>query len=151
MFNDYFDQLVSASPPSRPHTHCLIMTGIYLGGLIVSYLKLKHMRARPVQICPSVFPTIMTPPHPSYPSGHALEAKLVAMFLERVTAKSLHLPLHALADRIGVNREYAGVHYPSDTQRSWEIAEMINKMLDRPGLAPEFNNLVKLAKVEWKF
>jgi len=148
-FYDYFAQLLSASPPSRPHTHVLIMTGIYVGGFVVAYWKLKHMRPRPVQVCPRIFPTIMTPPHPSYPSGHALESALAAECAKLVAPLPLHDPLDVLAERIGRNREYAGVHYPSDTDRSLALAKPVFDILNNEDLVPEFRNLVELARQEW--
>ena len=148
-FHDYFAHLLGAMPPSRPHTNVLIWTGIYVASIVASYWKLKYMRARPVQVCASVFPCLMTPPHPSYPSGHGLQGVLTAKCVKLVTPSGMHVSLDTLGARVGENREYAGVHYPSDTEASRRIAPEVFRILNDPTLVPEFDALVRLAKEEW--
>lgn len=149
-FRDYFAHLLSAMPPARPHTYVLMTTGIYVASIVAAYWKLKHMRPRPVQVCASVFPTIETPPHPSYPSGHALQALLVAACVKLVAPHQRHEEIDSLAKRVGENREYAGVHYPSDTRASQDLAPKIFEILRNPDLVPTFDELVGLAKKEWE-
>jgi acid phosphatase (class A) len=62
----------------------------------------------------------------------------------------MHGPLEALGKRIGRNREYAGVHYPSDTETSWKLADAVFEVLTNPTRVPEFTKLVELAKQEWQ-
>jgi hypothetical protein len=53
-------------------------------------------------------------------------------------------PLRALANRIGRNREVAGVHYPSDTRAGQQIAdEAFNKHLLN---CPTFKKVLHQAK-----
>ena len=148
-FHDYFAHLLAALPPSRPHTNVLVWTGIYVASIVAAYWKLKYMRARPVQVCASVFPTIVTPPHPSYPSGHALQGMLTAECAKLVTPQEMHVSIDRLGARVGENREYAGVHYPSDTTASHAIAPKVFGVLNDRSLVPEFRKLVDLAKKEW--
>ncbi len=50
-------------------------------------------------------PLINAPPHPSYPSGHALESHLIALALAEVAPEAAP-SLTALARRIGENGKW---------------------------------------------
>ena len=93
---------------------------------------MEFRRARPAQVYPGIMPMLPTPGHPSYPSNHATQAKTVAELLklafpdvpgpgEDDTRAPTHVGkimgeyLDELADRIGANREKAGLHYRTDT------------------------------------
>jgi hypothetical protein len=82
------------------------------------------------QIYPAMMPFIATPSHPSFPSGHATQAFLVAEVLSRmVKAAALKPYLFSLADRIAENREIAGLHYESDSHAGKELAEFLTDKL----------------------
>ena len=59
----------------------------------------------------------------------------------------MRAPLDALADRIGYNREIAGVHYPSDRVASRKIADQLVPLVEKGGL---FSKMLEEAKEEWK-
>lgn len=96
--------------------------------------KLLFNRARPWQTIPGLGEAILRPRHASYPSGHATEAFACALMwcevlsrvdggggrLSRVMTDLLHQ-----ANRVAVNREIGGVHYPSDTAAGVELAQRI--------------------------
>ena len=75
------------------------------------------MRARPGQAYPYLDPSIPTPRHPSYPSGHAMQAFMISRMISDAVP-AMAKPLTALAENIAVNRERARVHFPSDTAAS---------------------------------
>jgi acid phosphatase (class A) len=82
--------------------------------------------------------------HPSWPSGHSLEGHMVALALAEVRPDAEDM-LVALADRIGKNREIAGVHYRSDTYAGKEIAKKALPYLQQ---CAKFGELVTAAKAE---
>ncbi len=87
---------------------CLL--GMFLVGRINTHLlKPTFNRARPIQ-------TILRTNHQkslSMPSGHALSAFFMAMFLSLFYSK-LSLPLFLMASLTGFSRMYNGVHYFGD-------------------------------------
>jgi len=87
-------------------------------------------RPRPNQICPALRPPVAVPGHPSYPSGHACQALLMACVAEDMLPRSLRQEeecayrklLQTQAFRIARNREIAGLHYRSDTEAGFVLA-----------------------------
>ncbi len=81
-------------------------------------LKMHFQRPRPYQLAHAyklkLFPyRSMSADSPSYPSGHALQAKIICYVLGN------HIPEHfeyfeSLANDICYSRQYLGIHYPSD-------------------------------------
>lgn len=94
-------------------------------------LKMYFNRARPYQLAFAyklkLFPyKSYSSTTPSYPSGHALQAKVIAYVLGN------HLPEHYeyfenLANDICYSRQYLGLHYPSDVDFSILCFETIIK------------------------
>ncbi len=100
---------------------------------VVAQQKLLFNRARPWQTIPGLGTVVSHPMHASYPSGHATEAFCRALIwcaalsqvsycvqLSEVMAAMIHQ-----ANRVAVNREIGGVHYPSDTMAGIELAQRI--------------------------
>jgi hypothetical protein len=144
-FTTYFADLLACSPASRPATWSLVLVGLQVGGLVVTRLKKKYMRARPAQVWPAISPDIPTPPHPAYPSGHALQAYLIAECVSHV-APAMRSALFHLADQISDNREVAGVHWPSDADGSRRILGTVKKIvLSLENLQP----ILEAAREEW--
>ena len=120
---------------------------------MASRFKLKYQRARPAQVWPVVRPLLPTPRHPSYPSGHALQCFLIANVLGSSVA-AIKPMLDILADRIAVNRERAGVHFPSDTAASRRMipqvaTEMTKIVLEYGAAQKTFNDLMNEVDTEW--
>ena len=100
--------------------------------------KMLYARARPDQL--GITPSIETPLHPSYPSGHAMQA-----YAFRDVMSCLH-PEHKAqyaraAEEIAYNRVRAGVHYPSDSVVSDALIQqlhcpMMRRLVDQK-LVPE--------------
>lgn len=81
---------------------------------IIMALKKEYNRARPYRLDETIIPIIDPPKHPSYPSGHSTQAYFIGLLLsEKYPGKKTHYM--SVASEIAVNREYAGVHYSSDT------------------------------------
>ncbi len=123
-FTPYFQKLLSCSAQVRPATYYLVITCILAGAVVARFYKEKYKRARPAQVLPSFETLIATPRHPSYPSGHALQSFLIAEAVADV-ANAMAPRAKQVATRIAVNREQAGVHFPSDTAASQKIAKEV--------------------------
>jgi len=141
----YWANLLACSSSSMPATWSLVLIGLQVGGMIAAYHKLHYRRARAVQVWAPIAPMIATPPHPSYPSGHALQGMLIADCVS-LAVPQMAAACEALGERIGINREIAGVHFPSDTRASHWIAEQTMPILKT---VDEFNEVVELARNEW--
>ena len=76
-------------------------------------------------------PLIDVPAHYAYPSGHSTQAHLIAHTLTEVLGDSeAHVAeFFDTAQRIAENREYAGVHYESDSEIGATIAQAVFPML----------------------
>ena len=108
----YFLGMLMIDPGRMPATHLLIRVARRLGEHVVMCLKGEFRCPRPSQICSAIVPMIDPPATPSFPSGHSLQAALIAACLE-ATAPPMQPQnlLDALALRIGENRIIAGLHY----------------------------------------
>jgi membrane-associated phospholipid phosphatase len=90
-------------------------------------LRFKHALAarRPIEYSAQVQPIIQTPPHSTFPQGHATQAFMQAYVISELVAggeaaaygehkRVWRTMLHRQAIRITVNRVVAGVHFPID-------------------------------------
>lgn len=91
---------------------------------IIMYLKKKYNRVRPYKLDNSIIPVIDPPKHPSYPSGHSTQSYFIANILSEKYPSKRDL-YFKIAEKIAVNREYAGVHYESDTKFGEFIASKL--------------------------
>ena len=128
------------------------------------FYKCFYHRPRPSTICPALQPPFGPPGHPSFPSSHALQGKLFSLCLEEATRPRnpvTHVAtglspyatqLHWLAYRVAVNRERAGVHYPSDSKAGRHIAEQLFDLLSDPATleAHRFQATLAAACLEWQ-
>ena len=91
---------------------------------IIMYIKNQFDRVRPYQLDKEIKPTIDYPGHPSYPSGHAVQIYYMAYYMAQKEPqnKSKYLKI---AKRVSTNREYAGVHYESDSKYGQIIGEYL--------------------------
>lgn len=144
-FTPYFSDLLMIGPISHPATWVLVAVGIQVGQLVAMHFKYKYSRARPVQLYPALTPAILTPSHPSYPNAHALQSRLIAECIT-LACDGLREPLVALADRIGLNREVAGVHFPSDREASLKLVPQILAQLR---CCKRFEEVLDVARNEW--
>jgi acid phosphatase (class A) len=100
---------------------------------------------RPDKLDPTLTPLIDVPEHPAYPSGHSTQAHAVA-FLLTALAPDQKAKFESDALRVAVNREIAGVHYPSDSAAGRLLARQIVDLMLRDR---SFAALVESAKAEW--
>jgi len=122
----YFLGMLMIDPNRMPASNLLIRVARRIGEHIVMCLKGEFRCPRPSQLCTAIVPMIDPPATPSFPSGHSLQAMLIAECLKAATPVAL--PLHLLddlAERIGRNRVIAGLHYPKDHLVGKAIANWI--------------------------
>ena len=127
------------------------LTGKLIGQLldeinpVVMRQKVKYDRVRAHKLDPTLTTVIDVPEHGAYPSGHSTQAHAIA-FLLTVLAPDRQAEFESDALRVAVNREIAGVHYPSDSAAGRLLArQLVDLMLQNP----EFSALVESAKAEW--
>jgi hypothetical protein len=143
-FTGYFYRLLACSTEVRPKAFLFVLVGIQIGALVCSHWKWQFQRQRPAQAWPGVNPIIATPRHPAYPSGHGVQALLIALMIGDI-APGLASTAMKMAERIAENRVIAGVHYPSDNKAAAEVAEKTFQLLQGFG---EYKNLRALAYLE---
>ena len=97
---------------------------------IILNLKKKYNRVRPYRLDTSIIPSIKPPKHPSYPSGHSTQSFIIAYLLsEKYPERKNHFMKTAYS--IAKNREYAGVHYSSDTIYGIIIAKKLSEFFSK--------------------
>jgi len=97
-------------------------------GLIFT-LKYYYNRPRPVQlgfyhkipVSPAIYSNANSP---AFPSGHAMEARLFALILSEKYPFAAD-KIMDIGDRMAESRLNVGLHYPSDTEFGYEIAQWI--------------------------
>ena len=143
----YWSSVFHITARNRPASWTLISAAMAIGHMVGRYFKNEYKRPRPVDYAPAVAPMIVTPPHPAYPSGHALQSHLIAAFLKRACV-DLSEAAGDLAARISENREYAGLHFHTDTLESIRIAQLVDGLIV-PGSCSKFMEVLEKAKCEW--
>lgn len=141
----YWAQTMAMGPVSHPKTWTLLASAMAIAHLVGMYFKAINNRPRPSQVYPALVPAISVPPHPSYPSGHALHASLICGVLSDA-CPALMSALDKLKVRIAVNREIAGVHFPDDKTASFALANGILPLLRA---LPIYQDALAAAKLEW--
>ena len=92
-------------------------------------LKYHYNRPRPfqlgyyhgIQVNPAIYTNANSP---AFPSGHAMEARLFALILSKKYSFAAD-KLMNIGNKIAESRLNAGVHYPSDTEFGYEVAQWI--------------------------
>jgi hypothetical protein len=132
---------------SHPKTYLLMKLAARVGELMMVHLKRSYNRARPSQICPTLYPPVAVPGHSSYPAGHALIARLTARCLkDNVVPMEMHDSLDELARRISENRRIAGLHFATDNDAGVMAADAIFSILQQCQL---YKDTRVVAKGEW--
>jgi len=114
-----------------------------LGRYVIVHYKARFNRPRPYQLEPRLRPMVADPGHPAYPSGHSLQVHLIAGVLAQVVPAARER-LDELAWEIATNREWAGVHYRSDTEAGKRLAKQMMDLVAGP-----FRDPVAGAREEW--
>tara|TARA_B100001093_G_C26822167_1_gene1012355 strand:+ start:1663 stop:2217 length:555 start_codon:yes stop_codon:yes gene_type:complete len=92
---------------------------------IIMFLKNLFNRQRPYLINKNL-DNYKTPTSasPAYPSGHSLQAHYLAKKLSEKYPEKREI-LYKIAEKVGIGRVYAGLHYPSDHKFAKFIASIL--------------------------
>jgi hypothetical protein len=119
-----------------------ILTACEYLGLIY---KAKFDRLRPNQIEPRLRPMLANPPHQAYPSNHSFQCHSIAFAFNSILPEHPATDeLNRIARKVAENREWAGLHYPSDTNAGRELA-----LRFAPYLRDAFTATYAAAQREW--
>ncbi len=142
----YANALLVASA-SSPSTLPLMEAMNDISLIAVMHFKKQFSRPRPNQVEPAIEPMIPVPGHPAYPSGHSTQNFLIAHALAEVIGDDAELiaRIFEIARGVAANREWAGVHYSSDT----DAGEMLARHLF-PIVREVFKDLIEDAIEEWQ-
>lgn len=119
-----FFQIAGLNPASVPSFVKLVTESQADMVVVVLALKAYYNRARPHTVLPEIAPILPVPWHSSYPNGHAAQSQLTARLLGCAVPSKLP-DLLKFAERVGRNREVAGLHYPSDTVAGVKLADSV--------------------------
>ena len=85
------------------------------------------------------------PPHLSYPSNHAFQCYSIALVFERYFPQHPATEeMHRAAKDVSENREWAGLHFESDTTAGKKLAELF-----LPYLVDACAEQMRAALAEW--
>jgi hypothetical protein len=142
----YYQRVLAPTPSgSFAATNVLIDAMSQLGTVVGCYYKKKFMRPRPSQLEPKLRPAIDVPAWAAFPSGHALQNFLIAQALATVVhSDELTVELFDIAQRVAENREYAGLHYESDTIGGRQLATLMF-----PAVLEAYRETFQSAAREW--
>jgi acid phosphatase (class A) len=155
-YDSKFEEYCGYRVETHPNTYRLMQVMTLIGWHVVMYFKQTFNRTRPSFLFPELYPAIVVPTHPSYPSGHATQSYLVALALCELfknrdrfnedELKPFSEGLLNLAKEIGTNREWAGVHYESDSIAGRQLATQLFEAIQKlSGIA----SLISKAEEEW--
>ena len=115
--------------------------------MVVLPWKMYFARPRPSQLETKLDPPISVPAHYSYPSGHSTQAFVIALALSDLFDKQSSIGIRAKKEayEVAVNREWAGVHYESDSIAGRMMAEKIWAKAK----SDSFSHLFESAAQEW--
>ncbi|WP_262299508.1 phosphatase PAP2 family protein [Microvirga sesbaniae] len=126
-------------------TYSLFFTILALCEYVGLIYKDRFGRARPNQFDPRVRPMLPNPGHSSYPSNHAFQCFSIAYaFSSLLPEHPGSAELFNAAQRVAGNREWAGLHYPSDTQAGKHLARRF-----LPYLVEACADMLGEAREEW--
>jgi hypothetical protein len=143
-----FENLCYFDAHSHPVISDLVQIVDQIGWAVVQCFKAVHRRVRPSYLDPEIRPIIRVPTHFAYPSGHSTQAHLIENALFEVFSfrgDGFRRELNRVAARIAENREWAGVHFKSDTVAGYNLAKAICD-LAKPN--SNFEKLIRAAKEE---
>jgi hypothetical protein len=128
-----------------PATLRLVRTVQDLTADVVLLYKDRFDRPRPNAVDPMLRPFLGNPPHRAYPSGHSFQLHSIAEVLSRVAPEvGATAELYFAAARVAENREYAGLHYASDSEAGRLLAQWF-----LPYLCEACRELMLAARREW--
>ena len=109
------------------------------------YYKGLFGRLRPNQVEPRLRPVLANPAHEAYPSNHSFQCHTLAFAFNTILPE--HPATQVLSEaalNVAQNREWAGLHYPSDTAAGQLLAKRF-----APLFADAFADRYQAVQQEW--
>jgi hypothetical protein len=143
--------------PPYLFTHTVEVMAIVNDVVVAPVHQLKHAFnvPRPDVLQPKLRPWLPTPPHTSFPSGHAMYAHAMATVLAALTGAHDPQRLTQLASAVAQRRELAGLHTSLDSAMGQTLGQAIGQWLVQEAItsrAPElaaWRALFVMAGWEW--
>ena len=125
-----FEYRLDQNPPWAARAYALM--GVTMWDLIIAShdAKMTYWRIRPSQLDPTIQTLFPPPPHPSYPANHALSAARTNLLGYLFPREAQHY--RRIGEEIGLSRIWAGIHFRSDVETGWDMAErLLAKVIER--------------------
>jgi membrane-associated phospholipid phosphatase len=148
-FAPYFASMIGMDSSRAPYTSAVFNVAVRVGEIVAMHHKAKFKRPRPSALAPGLVPPFGPPSHPAFPSGHSTQAHLLMHLLLAIPGieQRFRKPLEWLATRVAENREFMGLHFPSDTAFGKTLAQRTSELLIAD--VPSFQQLLARARQEW--
>ncbi|MBM4114060.1 MAG: phosphatase PAP2 family protein [Phycisphaerae bacterium] len=119
-----FDQPMNArfDTENAPKIHALLKSALVELRAVNSTLKREFGRQRPFDANPDITPVVPLEDGFSYPSSHAMRGLATALLLANIFPERRDALL-TFGKQIGYSRVVGGVHYPSDIEAAFKLAE----------------------------
>lgn len=125
----FFASILGITTTTHPNTVEMMSVVSHVVGRIVHPIKHAFAIPRPAEVVRTIGPAIGTPPHYSFPAGHAAFCYAQAMLFTCVFKGAPVADLFRLAALVSDNRVVAGLHYPMDTDGGFVIGNSIGLWL----------------------
>lgn len=125
-----FEYDLHDNPPRAARAYALMGVTTFEMFIASHEAKYTYWRIRPNQLDTSVVTLFANPNHPSYPANHAMTSV-------RTGVLAYLFPRHAeyyraVGEEIGWSRMWAGIHYRSDIEAGFTLAQQVlGKIVDR--------------------
>ncbi len=129
-----------------PKLYGIMNTVLADARLYVDAFKAKYKRPRPYQVDPNIKPFIPEEESDTYPSGHATRGMTSALVLAEIFPDKRDALLKS-GIKTGQDRVIGGVHYVSDIEASFILADALSKSIIA---SPVFKSQVAAAQDEIK-
>jgi membrane-associated phospholipid phosphatase len=130
-----FERHIDKDPVLAASIYAVAMVAEHDATIACWDTKYAYLEPRPVQVDSSIRTEFPTPPHPSFPSGHACASGAVAGVLARVFPDAA-AQLSSRAQEAGESTFYAGIHYQNDVDQGLALGRAVaKKVLERARLS----------------
>lgn len=138
-----FFELIGSNKSKLPQTYAFLCYVTQISVPQILYLKKYYQRGRPLNIFPNLETPLDKPETASYPSGHAAQVHLSALYLNDLIAdQEVQQKILTLASEISTRRTLALMNFPSDILAGQELAEKLKTVYDT---YPQVNELRQAA------
>jgi len=130
-----FERRIDRNPPLAASIYALALVAQHDATIACWDTKYAYLEPRPIQVDSSIQTAFATPPHPSFPSGHACASGAAAGALAAVFPDAA-AQFSSRAEEAGLSTFYAGIHYENDVDQGLTLgAAVAKRVLDRARLS----------------